>query len=377
MVDLSASQKSPLRIAHVLEALEGGVSLHVRTLAEQQVKAGHAVEIVAPAERTWGKTDTELAPRMRELGVPVTAIAMRRVPPHPVNAVAMARLWAQLRRFRPDVAHTHSTAAGLVGRPVARALRIPTVHTPNGIPFSNDATTAAARVALVLERALSHATTFVIAVSESEAIALRRAYDEYKVVVVPNGIDAGGAPPPLPQRFRVVAVNRLTYQKDPEMLVRVMSEFLQREPGAEAVIVGYGELEETTRTQIAQAGAPIPIVDASGADAIAGASALLLGSRFEGAPYVVLEAMRAGRPTIATDVVGSRDLVDDAVTGFLFPRSAPDVGVDALVRLARDPDLLRRMGVAARARFEAEFTIDVMADGVEALYRRAVASRRR
>lgn len=364
-----------MKIVHVLEALEGGTALHVRTLAEFQVGAGHDVAVVVPPSRSWGQTDTSLVSRLRELGAPVESIRMHRVPVHPRNVAAAWQLHRFLRRRRPDVVHTHSTVAGAVGRPVARSLGIPTVHTPNGVPFSDVDVTTAARVARVLESVLAPCTTTVIATSQSEGEVLAKAYSPAKIVVIPNGIPIHTSPGPFPERFTVVAVNRFVYQKDPVLGVRVLGALLQRCPEARAVIVGYGELEPDVRRLMDELHAPIEISRDAGGDAIARASVLLLTSRWEGAPYVILEAMHAGRPTVATDVVGSRDAVVPGKTGFLFSRDDPVAGADALVELFASRDLLERTGAAARAELEKDLSIDAMAARVQDVYDAAAPRR--
>ena len=336
---------------HVLEALEGGTALHVRTLVERQLAKADDVGVVVPMTRAWGATDD--------------------VAPHPRNARAAARLGALIRRWKPDVLHSHSTAAGVVARVVAAPLRVPTVHTPNGVHFADHDTTREGRLAQAVERAMAPLTRIVIAASASEGEVLERVYPAAKVCVIPNGIPPGPPPPPLPSTFRAVAVNRFVYQKSPEQAVRVMAAMRARVPDAEAVLVGYGELEADVRALITELDAGIVIAHTAGADAIAGASVLVLASRWEGAPYVLLEAMNLGRPSVASDVVGSRDTVADGETGFLFPWDDPAAGGARLAQLATDPERVKQMGAAARRRLERHYAIDDMVSSVDDAYERA------
>ena len=219
-------------------------------------------------------------------------------------------------------------------------------------------------------------TTRVIAASESEGAVLRTIFPAERVAVVPNGIDPGGPPPPLPDRPHVVAVSRLSYQKDPELLVRVLAGVRRQRPAVEAVIVGWGEREAKIRQLIAELDPAITISDQAGPEAIASASLLLLTSRWEGAPYVILEAMDLGRPVVATDVVGSRDAVADGATGLLFPWGDVDAGAARIVELIDDASRAAAFGRAGRARLEAAFSLDGMAAGVEGVYSDALADGR-
>ena len=126
-----------MRVLHILEAVGGGTARHLDGLVEKQVAAGFEVAVVMPPFRNWGITDTSVGARLRDFGVPVFSLKMHRVGPHPSNIGAGVHLRRILREWTPEVVHTHSTVAGMVGRPVARSMGIPTVYTPNGLRFSD------------------------------------------------------------------------------------------------------------------------------------------------------------------------------------------------------------------------------------------------
>ena len=92
-------------------------------------------------------------------------------------------------------------------------------------------------------------------------------------------------------------------------------------------------------------------------------------SRGEGCPVALLEAMACAKACIATDVPGSRDLIQDSVTGLLVPPEDPDALAGAIQRLAGDPDLRTRLGTAARQRVKAHYTIEQEVAAHEQLYR--------
>src|SRR5262245_23695124 len=110
----------------VVEPAEGGTAEVVSALAAGLPGHGFEVEIAGPAD----------APRYAELGVPAHHLPLRPGygPPRADAAAALA-LGRLLRRRRPDLVHTHSAQAGVLGRPVAAALRIPLVHSPHCFPF--------------------------------------------------------------------------------------------------------------------------------------------------------------------------------------------------------------------------------------------------
>jgi glycosyltransferase involved in cell wall biosynthesis len=85
-------------------------------------------------------------------------------------------------------------------------------------------------------------------------------------------------------------------------------------------------------------------------------------------PNAVLEAMAAGKPVVATRVGGVPEVVDDGVTGLLVPPRDPDALADAVVRLLRDPNRMRRMGQAGLERVRRHFSVEQMVRRTEALY---------
>ena len=358
----------------MLEAVEGGTALHVRHLATAQT-GRHTVAVAVPEARSSGRTDSALLAELDAAGVHIHRIAMRRNPLHPGNVPAAVSLLRFVRTWRPDVIHAHSTVGGLFGRSVARLARVPAVHTQNGAIFADTGRHPSAVAARVVERLQRRLTDALIAVSVSEADALRPLHRPGVVVVVPNGIPVLDDPPtPMPDPPVVVAVSRFVFQKEPLLTVRVMSEARRLVPGARALLVGYGELEADVRRLIAELDPGIEVrSDVAGVDAIATSTVLLLTSRFEGAPYVLLEAMARGRPVVATDVVGSRDAVDDGVTGVLFPFGDVSQGAAAVARLLEQPSLAASMGDAGRRRVRESFSIDGMVAGVEDVYESLVA----
>jgi glycosyltransferase involved in cell wall biosynthesis len=103
----------------------------------------------------------------------------------------------------------------------------------------------------------------------------------------------------------------------------------------------------------------------------------LLTSRFEGAPYTPLEAMRAGIPVVLTDVVGSRDAVESGVSGVLVPAGDVPALAHAVAELLSDPTRARSLGDAGRARVRESFDVATMGREIAGVYARVMAEGRR
>lgn len=362
----------PLKVLHVIEATGHGTGRHLLDLV-RHVPADH--HVVLPRQPTLrGERDPQATARaLAQLGGTVHRVPMRRQPLHPDLGRAIVGIRRLIARLRPDVVHGHATVGGTVAR-LAAARRAPVVYTPNGLHPS--------RAVRLVERSLAPLTAAIVAVSTSERDLLLAAgaARSDQVVVIPNGIEPQ-APAPSGRNLRdergvppavsiVGFVGRLAPQKAPDVLVtatRLLPDDVH------VVVVGDGPRAEAVAAQVHRA-------DLSSRVHLLGhvedAAALLpqfdvlvLPSRWEGAPYVPLEAFRAGVPVIATDVVGTVDVVTHEVTGLLVPRDDP-VALAAAVRRVLDDDLLAAGLVRAAAEELTErFDVALMARATLRVYR--------
>jgi glycosyltransferase involved in cell wall biosynthesis len=201
------------------------------------------------------------------------------------------------------------------------------------------------------------------------------------VMVIPNGIDLAHPPAPLDLRAHldlpagaplVGTIARLVPQKAPEVFVAACGLIGDALPDACFVLIGAGELEE----EVDRAVAASPVADRFWRiPVLPGAAGVLdqldvfaLPSRFEGGPYAPLEAMRAGTPVVLTEVVGSRDTVEDGVSGLIVPPEDPASLAQAVVGLLRDPERRRAVGRAGRERVEERFDVRAMGRTLDELY---------
>jgi glycosyltransferase involved in cell wall biosynthesis len=290
-----------------------------------------------------------------------------------------------MRQARFDVVHCHSTKAGLLGRIAARLARVPgVVFTAHGWPFAVEHG-AVRHAAVLAERAVGRISSRIICVAEAvrnEALRLGIAAPE-KLEVIHNGIDpsrwpadrraaAGAEGRPCTAIF----VGRLDRQKDPQTLVEAWS----RLPGPHRLeVVGDGPLRPALEAMVRRLDLQERVRLHGAQDDVArrlgNADLLVLPSRWEGCPLVVIEAMMSGLPVVATDVGGVRELVVDGATGFLVSSGAPDALAAALGRLILDPALRVRMGTDGRARALERFTEARMLAQTGAVYERVLRRR--
>jgi glycosyltransferase involved in cell wall biosynthesis len=174
-----------------------------------------------------------------------------------------------------------------------------------------------------------------------------------------------------------LSVGSLTLQKDHRGLIEAAAKV--RDPRVFIAIAGDGPLQEelSERIRSAQCGDRVALLGRrlDVPDLLRAADAFVLGSRFEGLPITVLEAMAAGVPCVATSVGGVPEAIDDGRTGLLVPAGDPDALAGAIDRLAGDGELREQLAAAARSTYEGAFRAEQMVRQSEALYEVACSRR--
>jgi glycosyltransferase involved in cell wall biosynthesis len=366
------------KILHVTQST-GGVETSLLLLFRHLDHTRFELHLACPP-------DTTLAARAAELGVQVFPIQMVRGANPWRDVAGLVALWRLMRRERYTIVHAHSAKGGYLGRLAARlAGRSRAVYSTRA--FSYLSQRGVARwFFLQLERWAVPLTDVLLAASASEA---QRAIREVGflpecVRVIPNAVDLSEAPadvgapatPPM-----VLTVGRLIYQKNPELFVRTAARVARVRPDVRFVMAGAGfagPLEHRVRRVIAELGLGgrieiVPWVPKPEAlRLIAACTVFVLTSRFEGMPNTVLEAMAVGKPVVATDVDGTRDVVDAGATGYLVPLDADQAMADSIVRLLEAPELALRMGSAGAALARERHDIRRTAQCLDGLYGRLI-----
>ncbi len=227
----------------------------------------------------------------------------------------------------------------------------------------------------------------LIAVSKAQrATYVAIGVPEELLVTVPNGVRTRGVTPGRaaaraalglePRQQVLMTAGRLTPMKGQRYLVDAMPDIVARFPEVRLVLLGTGHLHEDLRRQAAALDVERHVyLLGHREDArmlLDAADVFVLPSLHEGMPMVVLEAMDAGLPVVATDTIGTAEVVVDGVTGLLVrPRDSPALGA-ALTRLLVDPGLRNRLGDAGRQRYLQHFTSAHMARRTSEVYRLAL-----
>jgi len=349
----------------------GGAQVHVRDLS------------VALAERGWTVTVLSgshgpLSAAVTERGVPFKSLPHLVRPVRPIKDVrAIYEIRGALEELRPDLVSLHSSKAGILGRLSGVALGVPILFTAHGWGFSSGGNPLATRAFRFMERAVAPLADAIIAVSEADrelALQLHLAKPG-QIVTVHNGmLDIVPALLARPGAHvpHLVMVARFAPPKDHDLLLRALADL--RELDWRLSLIGDGPLEPAARHLVDRYGLQSRVsflgFREDVANILATAQIFVLASRSEAFPRSILEAARAGLPTVASDVGGVRESVLDGRTGYVVPPGDPDSLRERIQVLIGDAPLRESMGRAARELYEESFTFERMVSRTIEVYER-------
>ncbi len=372
-----------MTVLQVVEALEGGVRRHLRDLVSALDPASFRCELAVSRGREPLGGDAELAGYAAR-GVTVHELPMRRGIAPASDLANLLRLVRLVRRVRPEVIHAHSSKAGVLARLAGAFCGVPVVYTPHAFAFLMADGARRRRLYRGLERACAGRTAVLLAVSSEEVReAARLGYAAARVRLIPNGVrldDPGPVRTRESGELTVGFFGRLTGQKAPDLFLEAAAEVLSHLPQTRFRVCGGGVLEAAVRARAAALGVEGRFSlegEYPQGEAVARmreVDVVAVPSRWEGCPYVVLEAWQAGVPVVAAAVGGVPDLIRDGHDGLLVPPESVEALSDALLRLLREAGLRRRLAEAGRASVAGRGLAE-MAEAVADAYRAAVAGR--
>ncbi|MQU95821.1 glycosyltransferase family 4 protein [Sinorhizobium meliloti] len=369
----------PLRILHCFRSPVGGIFRHVRDLAEAHANAGHQVGILCDST-TGGTHEDALFEEVR----PHLALGIIRVPIHrSIGASDAAALWRgykEIRSLQPDVLHGHGAKGGVLARIVGSALRVnkyrvARLYSPHGGSLHFERRSLAGSLILRVERLQERLTDALVFVCEYERrtygarVGLPLARNE----LIYNGIDDAEFEPVEtgPGAVDFLYIGMMRDLKGPDLFIEgfaAAEEIAGRR--LSALMVGDGpqqrQYEEMTlRMGLADRVRLLPAMRPR--EAFALARKVVIPSRAESMPYILLEALAAGKPVIATRVGGIPEVLGADSEALVPPGDA-----GALARLMADA--IGDAGWAARTmpdaeRFKSRFAASVMTRHVMQLYR--------
>jgi glycosyltransferase involved in cell wall biosynthesis len=337
----------------------------------------------------------ELHSEARNAGIDPTIESTMVREVHPVkDAICLARLTNTLRSLKPDVVHTHSSKAGVLGRAAARMAGVPVIiHTVHGWGF-HERTSAPARAIYVgLERQLARLTHSMVVVTNRDrdkglAVGIGRP-EQYRIIR--SGVDLrefsrrAGDPARTRRELRIPesapvvgTVGRLSPQKDPLTFIRMAARVVSLMPNTHFVMVGDGPLRQEVERLVQEHGLD-GRVHLTGIRRDVPAllqmfDVFVLASLWEGLPRVIPQAMAASVPVVASEADGIAEIIRSGENGFMVRPGDDAALAERVVALMNDSPLAKRIVAAAHVT-SAEYDVALMVQQLDALYTETMSSR--
>ncbi|WP_029356106.1 glycosyltransferase [Bosea sp. 117] len=365
---MDASER-PLRILHVLRAPVGGLFRHVLDLAAAQAERGHRVGILADSITGGARGAEQLARIAPEMALGVKRIPMNRLP-SPLDIPAIWKASAHARAVKADIIHGHGAKGGLYAR-LARG-GAATAYTPHGGSLNFNRNTPAGFLYLSCESALRAFTD----ISLFESAYARNVY-EAKIGrphgvqrIVHNGIAPAEFTPvePAADATDLIFIGEMAVRKGVDILFQALNRLNARNVRLTLTAVGSGPEEEALKLLSQELGLSGQITfrpPMNARQAFALGRVLVVPSRAESLPYIVLEGLAAGRPMVATNVGGMPEIFGPHTDSLV-----PAGDVEALAAaISKDPGALAAQTADLRDFVKRGFSISAMCDGIMDAYR--------
>ncbi len=382
------------KILHIITRLDMGGSAQNTLLTCRELSAKYEMVLVhgLSLESNMADSEKQLVEKgieeARRHGVRIVCVStlVRRI--SPLNDFrALCCLGWLIFKEKPAVVHTHSSKAGVLGRLAAKVIGVPIIiHTPHGHVFFGHFNRLTSRIFLLIEKWFAFLTDRIIALTEGEkndylALSVGR---PQKLLTIHSGVDIRryisnhinviekkrslGL---LPNGFIIGFVGWLLPIKGPMHLLRAMPQVWNQYPDTNLVFVGKGELDVDLRAEALKLDANGKVKFLGWRDDVAEIMQIfdifVLPSLNEGMGRVLVEAMAAGKPVVASRVGGIPDLVKDEKTGLMVPPGDEHALAGAILRLANNPSEARRMGAAGKL-YCHSFGLEAMVEQLDHLY---------
>jgi len=364
-----------MRILHVFRTPVGGLFRHVRDLTRGQHAQGHDAGIICDSTTGGGMAEVLLGSIAPSCSLGITRIPISRLPG--LGDLAGTRaVMAQARILKPDIIHCHGAKGGLHGRIAAWRLGIPSVYTAHGGSLHYSWRSPSGAAFLGAEKALTRIGTALhfVCQYERDTFAAKIGIAQKLNAVIHNGL--------WPEEFAdfpltdgasdLLFIGDMRILKGVDTLIEAVS-ICNRTRPTTALLVGDGPDLETFKALSKTLELDGKIIFAgrmSAAEAFSRGNIVVMPSRAESFPYVVLESCAAGKPLVASSVGGIPEVLG---TDMLVPPDDAQALADKLLALLGNPAAAQTAGAVQRLRVKQHFSAGDMVNNVLALYRAAAS----
>ena len=378
---MAETANRPLRIVHAVRAPVGGIFRHILDLANGQIDAGHHVGIIADSLTGGDRASAALAEIAPRLKLGVWRVAIHREPDL-TDLLVWARFKYLITRLKPDVLHGHGAKAGAFIRMLGRSKRFIRVYTPHGGSLHYPLSTWKGAFYSRLERALMNNTELFLFESAFARDTYQRTIGTPKAGLVRcvfNGVTATefDSVTLAPDATDVAYVGEFRHIKGADLLIEAVARLRAAGRPVTLTLAGDGEELGALKALVERHGLAEAVRFVGHVKARFGFSKgklLVIPSRGDSMPYVVIEAGAAGIPMVAADVGGIPEIFGVHREALFAPNSVGAMA-DAIEAALDDPSTASARAKALRERIFTHFSQKAMVEGVLASYREAFARR--
>lgn len=358
-----------MKITHLITRLIiGGAQENTVLTCRGLVELGHDVTLVAGPETG---AEGSLWDQAKDSGTMLTTASHIRRAVNPWHdTLAIAELTRIFREISPDVVHTHSSKAGILGRLAAHRAQVPIIiHTIHGMSFNRTQGAISYRMYRSLERFVAKYTTMFVTVADAmiEQSVQAGIGPRERFITIRSGMEAEHfTPDPIArQRWRqkwgltnehvvVGTVARLFENKGYDEIIAAMPPIVTRVPFVRFVWIGEGKHRHLFEKQLKRLGLHDRVIFAGlitpnqVGEMINGFDMVVHASRWEGLPRALVQGLLLEKPGVSFDNDGAPEVIKDGVTGLLAPMGDVAAFADRIVRLSVDVELRLKMGREGR-----------------------------
>jgi glycosyltransferase involved in cell wall biosynthesis len=377
---MTPPQDQPLRILHAVRTPVGGIFRHILDLANGQVDRGHQVGIVADTLTGGERANRALVQIGPRLKLGVHRLAIRREP-SVSDALVWMRFQRLIRQLKPHVVHGHGAKAGAFFRLKTAPNHTIRVYTPHGGSLHYPLNTLKGAFYSRLERALMNNTDLFLFESAFARDTYQRTVGTPKGLVrcVFNGVTADEFDPitRAADATKIVYVGEFRHIKGADLVIDALARLHADGKPLTLTLAGDGEEMAALKAQVERLGLTHSvrfIGHVRARDGFSQGELLVVPSRGDSMPYVVIEAGAAGIPMVAAKVGGIPEIFGPH-TDALFAPNIVGAIADAIKTALDDLDAVRERTKSLRERIFVHFSQKSMVEGVLSGYRDAFANR--
>lgn len=386
-----------MKVAHIItRMIIGGAQQNTLYTVEDQHQI-YQDEVSLMTGPTTGPEGT-LIPQAEQGGFDL------RIVPHLTRSISPLNEWrayreliAELQDFQPELVHTHSSKAGILGRAAAWKLKVPVVHTIHGAAFHFGQSPLQYRAYIAAEKWAAQRCDRIISVCDAmtDQYVAAGITTKDRCDTVYSGMDVEPflTPPRPPAEVRqelgvephhivIGKVARLFHLKGHKYLIEAAKQVIESQPEVRFLLVGDGILRAEFEQRIAELEMSehfifVGLVPPERVPELIHAMDIVVHtSVWEGLARVLPQGLIAGKPVVSYDVDGAREVVIPEQTGYLLPPESIEPLSNALIELVADPEKRKRFGTTGRERFTDQFRHETMTRQLREIYQRVLDQRK-